>query len=171
MAPTYIPIASTTLSTSAASVTFSAIPQTYTDLVVRLSVRNDQSTTINYLRMTLNSNTGSVYSNTVLRGDGSTVSSAADANVTFMLIGVVNSNSSTSNTFANGEIYIPSYTASQNKPISGFGVGENNATFARMQAAAGLFRSTTAVSSITIANEGGSFVSGSSFHLYGISNA
>ena len=84
----------------------------------------------------------------------------------------VDANTATSNTFGTFEIYLPSYTASQNKPFSGFGVAETNATNTRIGAVAGLYRSTTAISSVKLSLlTGPNFVAGSSFYLYGIKNS
>lgn len=172
MANTYTLIASNTLSSSAASVTFSAIPSTYTDLVLRISARNDRAVDDGVLRLRINGNSSSIYSFTFLQGDGSGASSnrsTAIANVSDIpLVGT----SATSNTFSSIEIYIPSYTVSQNKPVSIFGVNETNATAIEMKANAALIASTAAVSSIELTNVSTfQFVSGSSFFLYGIKNS
>jgi hypothetical protein len=68
---------------------------------------------------------------------------------------------------------LPSYLASQNKPLSIIDAPEMNDTANfQMEAVASLYRSTTAISSIEIGLVGaGNYVSGSSFYLYGISNA
>jgi hypothetical protein len=116
-----------------------------------------------------------VYSRTRLQGNGSTATSNRESNQT--LLNLNNSTTYdggfTSNVFSSGEVYIPSYTASQNKPISIFNVEEDNATYATAQAFAGLFSDTTAITSLTLQNGTSTdqFVSGSSFYLYGISNA
>ena len=83
-----------------------------------------------------------------------------------------NAVSSTSDTFSNDEIYIPSYAVAQNKIISVFNVLENNSTTNYwINADAGLLSNTAAITSITITASGSSFVSGSSFYLYGIKNS
>jgi hypothetical protein len=77
------------------------------------------------------------------------------------------------NTFGSAEIYIPSYTASQNKPLSTFGVVENNSAAGgdtEIDAWANLYRDTAAISSIAI-NARATFAAGSSFYLYGIKNS
>lgn len=170
MAPTYIPIASTTLTTSAASVTFSAIPQTYTDLVLRISVRTNSAAASSTLLMTFNNDTTSLYSNTGLRGTGSATSSARGSSAANIAFAQVNANTSASNTFTSREIYIPSYTASQNKPVSVDNAHEDNETLAYREVVAGLYRSTTAISELRVGFATIEFVSGSTFHLYGISN-
>ena len=172
MPSTYTLISSNVLSSSAASVTFSAIPATYTDLVLRISARNDRAVTDGTLRLTVNGNSSSIYSYSFLQGNGSAASSnrsAAIANVSDIpLVG----SSATSNTFSSIEIYIPSYAASQNKPVSIFGVNETNATAIEMKANAALIASTAAISSIELTNVSTfQFVSGSSFYLYGIKNS
>ena len=173
MANTYTLIASNTLSSSAASVTFSSIPNTYTDLVIRGSVRDTTSATISKIEVQFNANSSAIYSHTVLTGNGATASSArkSGAGNTFHdFDNTVDSATATASTFASFELYIPSYTASQNKPGSYFGAQENNNATAFITANANLFRDTAAISSIKFTAQT-SFVSGTSFFLYGIKNS
>jgi hypothetical protein len=172
MPSTYTLISSNVLTSSAASVTFSAIPSTYTDLVIRASIRSDQGSINTDVLVSYNAIGGTSYSRTWLQGDGATATSGRTANTSST--NVLNSavgNGATSNTFSNWELYIPSYTASQNKPYNAFAVGETNATTAYIVNVAGLFRNTSAISSILFEPGGGNFVSGSSFYLYGIKNS
>ena len=170
MANTYVVIASNTLSSDTASVTFSSIPGTYTDLVLKFSARVDGATTGRELRLRFNSDTTTLYSNTVVRGDGSAASSYRDSNATFTAAGRATGTSSTSDTFSNVEIYIPNYTVSQNRQASLYSVLESNtATITNnIVASADLYRSTTAITSIEVSPTSDNFVSGSSFWLYGI---
>lgn len=171
MAITYTLIASNTLFTSAASVTFSAIPNTFTDLVLRVSARNDRAVVNGAMVLRFNGSSSSVYSWTELTGNGSAAASARASSSTSLQGFALAGSSATSNTFTNTEIYIPSYTVSQNKPVSGISVNETNATAADMYATANLFSSTSAISSIELSNVSTfQFVSGSSFFLYGIRN-
>ena len=167
---TYTLISSNVLTTTAASVTFSAIPATYTDLVVRVSARSDRANTQDDIRITFNSTTTN-YSYTYLRGNGSAVVSSSVNSDPWTWFGNIDAANATSGTFSNGELYIPSYTVSQNKPASAIMAMEDNATTAFMTANANLWRNTAAISSINFALGFGNFVSGSSFYLYGISNA
>jgi hypothetical protein len=171
MANTYTLIASNVLSSSAASVTFSAIPATYTDLVVRCSIRTNQAVVNPAAVIRFNGDTGSNYSYTVLEGSGSAASSARSTPAGFMNIGRYNGSTSTSNVFGSGEVYIPSYTVAQNKPVSAVGMGEDNATTASMAANAGLWLNTAAITTVAVATGSGTFDSGSSFYLYGIKNS
>ena len=68
MPATYEPIASTTLGTAAADITFSSIPGTYTDLV--LVLYGGFATAASDLYTQFNSDTGTNYSNSDLRGNG-----------------------------------------------------------------------------------------------------
>jgi len=170
---TYTLIASNTLSSSAASVTFSAIPNTFTDLVLKTSTRTDLSggTDVN-LYITFNSDTATNYSITLLQGTGSAANSNRYTNATRLDTALMSQGTGyTASTFANCEMYIPSYILAQNKPISDFSVTENNATAARMYLNAGLWRNTAAISSIQIAPVAGNLISGSSFFLYGVKNS
>ena len=86
MAVTYEPIASTTLTTTAADITFSSIPGTYTDLVLILSGTASSATTgVRNLFMQMNGDTGSNYSVTLLYGDGSSAASVRTTSQTQML--------------------------------------------------------------------------------------
>jgi hypothetical protein len=171
MAGTYKLIEAKTLASSTASVTFSSIPATYTDIVIRFSVRTTaEGFTNDQMKMRFNGITTSSYSYNFMRGDGSsTAAYSPDANETSSLLALVNADGSTSNTFSNGELYIPSYLSSTKKPSSAFIAMENNATSAYITATAGLGAETTAISSVTFFSAtSASFVSGSTFYLYGI---
>lgn len=174
MATTYKLISSNTLTSSAASVTFSSIPSTYTDLVLRISARTDEAVADSSFSIRFNNDSSSNYSYTRIRSTGSVVSSARLSNTTSLqgFSGAVGS-TATSNTFSNSEIYIPSYTVSQNKPVSIFDVLENNSSSAYMFLVAGLWRNTNAINQITCYGIPGpsNFVSGSSFYLYGIASS
>lgn len=174
MPATYQLISSNTLSSSAASVTFSAIPGTYTDLVLRYSIRGGNATNgpINQL-VRLNGSSAANYSLTNLVALDPTPLSTRESNVTRFLTYAVG-NSSTSNTFSSNEIYIPNYAGSTNKAVSEFGVAENNSSTGfqwGISARAYLRSVTDAITSITIDGNGDNIVAGSSFFLYGIKNS
>ena len=169
MANTYTLIEAQTLASSAASVTFSAIPATYTDLVLRVSVRRDASGRQD-LRLAVNGST-SDGSNIWLQGNGAAATSGTSSAQYVRINNIVPSTAETASTFGSAEFYLPSYLASANKPISGFGVGENNAITAYIGAVASLYSQTTAISSLVLSLATGSFDIGSSFYLYGIKNS
>lgn len=165
-----------TLASAAASITFSAIPQTYTDLKILVSARDDRSGQPNTdlsLQVGYNGtiNTGSIYTNKQLYGSGSTVGSQSSS-TTYAYLGMSNGPTSTANTFGNTEIYIANYTSANNKSVSTDGVSENNATTAYAVLNANLISTSNPITDIKISAVYGSgnFESGSTFYLYGISN-
>jgi len=162
-------ISSQTLSSSTASITFNSIPSIYKDLILRASVRTTASGAFSNLELVLNSNTGAVYSYTRLLGYGSGTSSDRSSSTNAGNISYANGDTSTANIFSSLEVYIPSYTASQNKPISSITMQENNQATAYIYPTAQLFSSTTTISSIQI-NEGSgnNLITNSTFYLYGL---
>ena len=170
MASTYTLISSQVLGSSAASVTFSSIPQTYKDLAVSISVSTDAaSNATNYFGLVINSDSSSLYSMTILQGNANSASSYSDFSYPYSEIYNTTTTNDTANTFSSVEMYIPNYKSTANKPLSNFGVGETNATTIQMQALAGLYRNSIAISSLTFTVKFGSnFVTDSSFYLYGI---
>jgi hypothetical protein len=171
MANTYTLISSNVLTSSAASVTFSSIPGTYTDLVLRISARTDVANPFDQLYLKFNSSSTG-YSYTALRAIPTSVSSFRGTSQTQVRAGYIDGALATSNTFGSVEIYIPSYTVSQNKPISVAGFQEDNVTDNYFEVNANLWSDTAAISSAVITSQNAAnFVSGSSFYLYGIKNS
>jgi hypothetical protein len=175
MASTYTLISSNVLSGTAASVTFSAIPATYTDLVLRVSARNSTSTAYsdntNIMQVYVN---GGVYtySNTRLSGNGSAAaSSRTNPSSAWESYGGTDAGTATANTFSSFELYIPNYLLGSYKVASMFSTSENNATTNSMSTTAALINLNTALDTIQLFNNYGSFVSGSSFYLYGIKSS
>ena len=162
-------IASNTLGSSAASVTFSNIPATYEDLILLLSTR---ALDLTIIEMKLNGAT-STYSNTLLLGNGTNASSTKNTGQSYLRVGYINSDSNNANTFSTGEIYIPKYRSTTDKPISSIGYTEANGTTAYIANYANLWQTSSAVTSITLemAGSSSSFVSGSSFWLYGLKSS
>ena len=165
MATTYTLISKNILGSSQSSVTFSSIPTTYTDLIVKISTRSDRADVDEIIIIKPNnSTTGLTYRR--LRGDGAAAGSSSDNGA------YANGNTSTSNSFSNTEIYFPNYASSNNKSYSIDGLMETNATNAYMALTAGLWSNTSAISSLVFSPAyGTNFISGSSFYLYGISKS
>jgi len=170
MANTYVNIASTTLSSSQATVTFSSISSSYTDLVLRISARTDRASAYDDVLLRINGNSAVSYSNTYLRGSGSTANSARNnISTSLAIVSSADGNNATASTYGSLEIYIPSYTVAQNHPISAFGVQEGNQAAMFLATTAGLARVASAITQIDISPfTGPNFISGSTFYLYGI---
>jgi hypothetical protein len=168
---TYTLISSQVLGSSAASITFSSIPQTYKDLCLKWSARGDGSSTIIQMNVQPNLDTASNYSAIQLRGNGSAASSStAFSNTSGFWFPYFDGATATANTFGNGEAYIPNYTANSYKQASSFVIQENNITTAYISTTASLWRNNAAITSLVLTptGVGGNFISGSSFYLYGI---
>jgi hypothetical protein len=158
MAATYTPIASITLGAATGSVTFSSIPQTYTDLVC---VINGRTTADAGIVVQFNSDTASNYSMTAVYGNGSTVTSTRQTNNANIGVGGISSGSQEQGT---NIIQIMNYSnTTTNKSLL---ARANNSTFVQLRV--GLWRNTAAITSTTITSDSTTFMTGSTFNLYGI---
>jgi len=161
MPTTYEPIATTTLGSAAATVTFSSIPGTYTDLI--LIIRATLSSSSGAMGAQLNSDTGSNYSYTRLTGNGSSASSDRNTSLTFAPIGTVSTTQNVSiihfQNYANSTTYKTLLTRNGIADVATYGI-------------VALWRNTAAITSILINNNAGvNYASGSTFTLYGIKAA
>ena len=165
-------IASQTLSTTAASVTFSSIPTGYRDLVLRWSNRYSTAADYTNVQVTFNGTTTTYSDTTVAAFAGSSTFSGRRTGQAYIDRIYVAGANTTANTFASAEIYIPNYTVSTNKPLSGFSTVENNSSTVNIIAAtAGLWSNTSAITSIGLSVPSGTFDIRSSFYLYGLLEA
>jgi hypothetical protein len=146
-----------------AAVTFSSIPQGYTDLVIKVSSRKDIASYVwsNITSIALNGSTANQTSRNLLNIDGA-ASSNSLSSFPYWTVG----NAATSNTFSNSEFYIPNYTSNNYKSISLDHTTENNGTSVLQQLSAYLWSSTAAITSITF--NGDNFMANSTFTLYGV---
>jgi hypothetical protein len=166
MANTYTAIATVTVgSGGAASMTFSSIPQTYTDLKIVASGRSTAGSLD--INVKLNNQTTN-FTRRVIYGDGTDDLSTAISDNAWLYS---NGSTYTASTFSNCEIYIPNYTSSNYKSISSDSAIENNATTAYLILNAGLWSDTSAITSIVLAQLSGNFVEHSTATLYGIKNS
>lgn len=165
MAATYTPIASITLGAAASSVTFSSIPGTYTDLILIISAAG---TVTNDPIIRVNNDSGSNYSYTTLTGNGSTASSARATNQTGASMNYFGSDSTTLGDNARVINFMNYSNTTTNKTIMARGGRGNTDGLAFM---VNLWRSTSAITSISCIPGSGSYISGSTFNLYGILGA
>jgi hypothetical protein len=169
MAFTYSKLAETTVGAGGtATITFNNIPQNYTDLILKVSLRAAAATTDQTFNLKFNGSSASSYSVKRLYGDGSSAGSDGDTSATSINMYSIPSNGATASTFGNAEIYIPNYSGSTNKSVSADVVSENNATRAITDLAAGLWSNTTAINQIIVTVAGTSFMQHSTATLYGI---
>jgi hypothetical protein len=169
MPSTYEPIATTTLGSDTTTVTFSSIPQTYTDLVLIANAQSTQTgSSINGLRGTFNSDTASNYSATYLYGDGSAAGSIIESNLPIAQLGSMTQTSATYQSI--NIIHIMNY--SNTTTYKTFLVRADSASV-DVEARVGLWRSTSAITQISLARGTSPNIikAGSTFTLYGIKAA
>jgi hypothetical protein len=163
MPSTYDKIATTTLGSAQASVTFNSFTG-YTDLVLA-TVHTCATGTNNTLTLQFNGDTTNLYSRTFIYGDGSTAGSARVANETAIYTGFAASNSDITQTNINIQNYSNATTAKTVISRSTVPAGQTRATVS-------LWRKTPeAITSILVFPASGTFASGSTFTLYGIKAA
>jgi len=150
------------------SITFSAIPQTYTHLQIRYFVRNSGSGTINDFNILLNSDSSSsAYYQHRMYGDGG--SAVAQANSGVSGIGFLAGGGATSGVFAAGVVDILDYTnTGKNKTIRSLSGSDNNSNgYVAMYSV--LRQDTTPLTSIVLKDNGGTNIAQySNISLYGI---
>lgn len=174
MATTFEKIATVTVgSGGAAYIEFTPIAADWTDLCVKFSIRTNRTgADIDEALLTFNGST-SGYSFKYIWGFGSGSGTSDGYSSQPAIYGASTSdNANTSNTFGNGEFYIPNYASSNYKSLSFDAVSENNATTAVAALGAGLWSNTAAITSLKLAPRVGTlFVEYSSATLYGIKKA
>lgn len=164
---TYESIATTTLGSATATVTFSSIPATYTDLVVVLGIAGLSA--VETPKMYFNGdNSSTLYSTIWISGHNTSAYSSGTTNQsTFYGIGAYNTGNSTG--VSNIIVQIPNYS---NTTTFKNMLARNNSTDLSVDATIGLYRSTSAVSSISfIVHGGNTYSTGTVFSLYGIKAA
>lgn len=165
---TYVPISSTSIGSAAASITLSSIPSTYTDLVlisnVGLSVNN------NSLYLQFNGNTTNLYSMTSFEAYNSSYDSYRLSTQTKMAVGGVNIGFSTdANQFGMTTSNIFDYAnTSIFKTVIGRWNSLNDAGSKETGALTGIWRSTAAITSISLFSQSGNLSANSNIALYGI---
>jgi hypothetical protein len=172
MAYTYSKIATYTVGSGGiGSIDFLNIPQNYTDLILKYSIRSaiaGYSADDLGVRFNSDSVVGS-YGWRRLTGNGSSVGSSNSTSYDSGLASQVPASTATANTFGNSEMYIPNYTGSYYKSVSIDSVGENNATGADANLVADIWNKSNPITSIKIFSvNGANLTQYSTAHLYGI---
>jgi hypothetical protein len=166
MPTTYEPIATTTLGSATATVTFSSIPSTYTDLILQTSPKTSDGS--GYFQVFPNNDTGSNYSRTVLQGNGSSASSNRNSNSSNGL----QINCATSSQDANSypvTIHLMNYANTNTNKTALTRAGGTSVGL--VEAYVWLYRSTSAITSLVIKANTTTFAVGSTFTIYGIKAA
>ena len=159
---TYEPIATTTLGSAASSVTFSSISGAYTDLVLICTGKMVSASTVKFQ---FNGDTGSNYSMTRLYGNGSSALSERSSNGTSGPFGVWRT--------TNPQYSLISLQSYSNATTYKTYLTRDYDDAGNVSARVGLWRNTSAITSISIIGDGGGadYATGSIFTLYGIKAA
>jgi len=167
MPSTYEKIATNTLANATtATVTFSSISGTYTDLVAVINTGGTTST-LSSLQMRFNSDSGSNYSTTVLYGTGSAAASGNYASQTKMLIGNI-VNALPQNVNSNCVVQVQNYSNATTYKTS---LARFNDSSRDVNTTVSLWRNTAAITAVEFFTPLSFFASGSTFTLYGIKSA
>ena len=167
MASTYEPISSITLATSS-TITFSNIPQTYTDLVLSTVVISGGSI---YPTLRFNNDDSANYSVNLLVGDGTSPQIGYDRNYTSMEMMY---DAARSYAPASVEWNIFNYASSTYKTVLGRVSNDcsGNVNPGTVSRGVAMWKSTAAITTITFKPDGGaSFAAGTIATLYGIKAA
>ena len=155
---------------------FTAIPSTYTDLVIKISGRDDRSgQVLDDIKIRVNNNTSSIYSMTRIAAFPSVgVFSASALSQPEAAVGFVTGATATATVFGNSEIYVFNYASSVGKSASIDGVSENNATLSGLVFNALYINTTSPITSVQLSpfsTAATVFNQYTTAYLYGVSNA
>jgi hypothetical protein len=151
----------------AASISFTNIPQTYTDLKIEISAKDTTTGSAGWCNIAILFNgSSSNFSQTFVFGYGTGSTSGRDTNG----YARISSSLTGTNIFSNNSMYIPNYTSSNYKSYIIDEIQENNSStayYAGQFLIAGLWSNTSAISSIQF-NALTSIMQYSKFSLYGV---
>jgi len=171
MANTYQLIEAKTLGSDTASVSFTSIPSTYTDLQLLVSARVDRTGISVNMGLRFNSSSSN-YTQIMLYSGGTTTGGLYSTALDQFGYWYSPANSATASTFSNQSVYIPNYASSYNKSVSIDSTSEHNGADTNLLLLSGLWSDTSAITTITLSNyQGSNLRSGSTFYLYGIKNS
>jgi hypothetical protein len=162
---TEVAIATTTLGSAAASITFNSISSAYTDLRVVFVLRGSQASGNMNFRLTFNGDTATNYSDTWVYGTGGAAGSMRDTGLAYINAGFMAAASSsifglwTADVFSYKGSTFKTSLITSNYDLNGNGEVDN---------IVGLWRSTSAITSLTLTSSTSTFAAGTTATLYGI---
>lgn len=172
---TYTLISGSNITSSTAGVTFSSIPQGYSDLVLRITARVGTSGTTAWLQMRFNNSSSGYYEVYGYSNAGSQGFGAVGPQTSIGASGWIQATAggATANVFSVAEIYVPNYTenvsANQIAGILSTRNGASASTDGGNTMATGVWSTVTAISTIYVFASS-NFQAGSKIYLYGIKN-
>jgi len=156
-------------SAGSASVSFTSIPSTYKHLQLRVFARGTQSVANNYFQVQFNGDTASNYYGAHwLKGDGSSVTAGADGAANVIYVERMVGASTAASIFSTNTIDLLDYSSTAKfKTLRNLGGFDSNGA-GQVLFTSGLWRSTSAITSISITPSANDFAQYSQFALYGI---
>lgn len=151
--PTYLSLATLTLTSASATVTFSSIPATFRDLIV---VCNFSGSTAAQMILRFNGDTGANYSGVFMSGSPS---GAVSGTLTNFFTNIRTSQNATI-------LQVMDYSAT-NKHKTTL-IRANNGDFGEVAAQATRYASNSAITSVALLTNAGTISIGSTFSLYGV---
>lgn len=164
--PTYTPIASTTLSSTQASVVFSNLNTTAAgmrDLILVVDALLADGTANVYTNYRFNADTGANYNNVIMGGDGSTAASTSAASVT-SIYGTGSIRTRNTSRFQSTLQVFDFATTDKHKST----LTRSDDAGQRTEALAGRWANTAAITSLTVFVSASNFAAGSVFSIYGV---
>jgi hypothetical protein len=158
-------ISQNVLGAGAASITFSSIPATYTDLYLSLQARGDTAAQTTNVVMTFNGDGGANYD--WVQSGGSTATATAD---TKMILSSMPAASNTANFASVTQFYIYNYTRTtfQKSALALQGQRNNSSPTVALIQTFGDWNSTAAITSVTLTPAAGNFITGTTATLWGV---
>lgn len=170
--PTYKLIDTKTVTSNTNTVSFTSIPDTYTDLVLWISARNAQNNYGGFFMYFNNTYSGMTYR--FMRGydTSSTQTGVQSSTVDVMQFPI---SGDTANTFSNAEVYITQYSSNAKTKFyradSARITPNITSNGGSIRMANGRWDSTAVINRVDLFTDTDNFLTGSKFWLYGIKNS
>ncbi len=158
--PALVELDSTTLGAAASEITFSGFSADYTDLMVALFGRGDAATTAVNVMVRLNSDSGSNYDRQFLRGSAATVDAGETLGGTSAIMAAIPAASASAGIASGMLLHLSDYTRTAwQKSIVGLDNHKRSTSSGDVWAVAraAFWRSTSAITSVTLSPDSGNF--------------
>jgi hypothetical protein len=151
-----------------------SLPLTYRNIRVTWQARGDNVGSFVRVDLRFNGDTGANYDNRLLQwyqsSGGSTDNSVSAATTSIQQVGGMPGTTPPSGDSGTGEILVPNYSGTtfrkHTHASNGLSESDSSPTNAEMEISAGRWRSTAAITSVTLLPSAGNFITGSTFALY-----
>lgn len=156
---------------TAGTTTFSSIPDTFSALIIRFVGRSTDGVALVNVQVRFNADSGANYDYQLLTGSGAAASSSGSVGNTFLAIGAVPGASATANFAGSAEMIVPRYadtTFFKASTADAWGASSPATADFRNRRFAGQWRSTSAITSVTVFLGSGNFVTGTVVELWGV---